>query len=77
MLTEAEKGITLCCSKAEIALLALIVHLNKFQLFVRLLQPLTDLQKKSFNQIYSAESFVTDSALPLSDFTLKIKIADN
>lgn len=45
MLTEAEKGITLCCSKAEIALLALIVHLNKFQLFVRLLQPLTDLQK--------------------------------
>lgn len=45
MLTEAEKGITLCCSKAEIALLALIVHLNKFQLFVHLLQPLTDLQK--------------------------------
>lgn len=75
MLTEAEKGITLCCSKAEIALLALIVHLNKFQLFVRLLQPLTDLQKNCL--IYCAESFVTDSAPPLSDFTLKIKIADN
>lgn len=46
MLTETEKGITLCCSKTEIALLALIVHLNKFQLFVHLLKPLIDLQKK-------------------------------